>query len=78
MRPPLCAPASLPSRLLALAAFVLEVTDSSSIVRSWQGIEQQALWLGVDKEDLPIDEILDTVRKQVSSDKETGSKPPLQ
>ncbi|GAA5911981.1 hypothetical protein JCM8208_006448 [Rhodotorula glutinis] len=43
----------------------------------WQGVEQQRLWLGVEEKDLPIDEILDTVRKQVASDIESGSKPPL-
>ncbi|KPV72853.1 uncharacterized protein RHOBADRAFT_66872 [Rhodotorula graminis WP1] len=44
----------------------------------WQGVEQQALWLGLDKSDLPCDEIVDTVARQVASDKETGSQPPLE
>ncbi|GAA5845920.1 hypothetical protein JCM9279_002424 [Rhodotorula babjevae] len=44
----------------------------------WQGIEQQRLWLGVEEKDLPVDAILDAVVKQVASDKETGSQPPLE
>lgn len=44
---------------------------------SWQGIEQQLLWLECREEDLPVQEILDTVAKQVASDKETGAEPPL-
>ncbi|TNY22257.1 hypothetical protein DMC30DRAFT_156439 [Rhodotorula diobovata] len=44
----------------------------------WQGIEQQRLWLGVEEKDLPVQEILDTVARQVASDKETGSQPPLE
>jgi quinate dehydrogenase len=45
---------------------------------SWQGIEQQLLWLGCGEADLPIQEILDTVAKQVASDKQTGSEPPFE
>lgn len=35
------------------------------------------LWLECREEDLPVQEILDTVAKQVASDKETGAEPPL-
>ncbi|GAA5957400.1 hypothetical protein JCM8115_006979 [Rhodotorula mucilaginosa] len=51
------------------------VTGEQAMI--WQGIEQQLLWLECREEDLPVQEILDTVAKQVASDKETGAEPPL-
>jgi quinate dehydrogenase len=52
------------------------VTGEQAMI--WQGIEQQLLWLGCELSDLPVQEILDAVSKQVQSDKETGKEPPLQ
>ncbi|GAA6012759.1 hypothetical protein JCM11491_002552 [Sporobolomyces phaffii] len=52
------------------------VTGEQAMI--WQGIEQQLLWLGCELEDLPVDEILAAVSKQVQSDKETGKEPPLE
>jgi len=53
------------------------LTDKERRTCSWQGIEQQLLWLNCKLEDLPVDEILEAVSKQVQSDKETGKEPPL-
>ncbi|GAA5915168.1 shikimate dehydrogenase family protein [Sporobolomyces salmoneus] len=52
------------------------VTGEQAMI--WQGIEQQLLWLGCELADLPVQEILDAVSKQVQSDKETGKEPPLE
>ncbi|GAA5861682.1 hypothetical protein JCM1840_005230 [Sporobolomyces johnsonii] len=52
------------------------VTGEQAMI--WQGIEQQLLWLECEESDLPIQEILDTVARQVASDKETGREPPLE
>ncbi|KAM0755185.1 quinate dehydrogenase [Meredithblackwellia eburnea MCA 4105] len=42
----------------------------------WQGIEQQKLWLKCEEKDLPIDDILKTVKAQVEDDTKTGNEPP--
>ncbi|GAA5831593.1 hypothetical protein JCM11251_000762 [Rhodosporidiobolus azoricus] len=51
------------------------VTGEQAMI--WQGIEQQLLWLECDEKDLPTQEILDTVARQVAEDKKTGAEPPL-
>ena len=42
----------------------------------WQGIEQQKIWLNATTEELPVQETVDLVSKQVKSDTETGAAPP--
>lgn len=68
------APPSLPLPLPSLLC--QEDADGLVDVRSWQGIEQQLLWLECEEKDLPVQEILDTVARQVASDKKTGGEPP--
>lgn len=60
---------SSPSRRLTVPAFLP--------IRTGQGIEQQKLWLNIEESDLPLDEIFETVKKQLAEDAKTGNEPPL-
>ena len=45
--------------------------------RAGQGIEQQKLWLNIEESDLPLEEIFETVKKQLAEDAKSGEEPPL-
>lgn len=70
---PLC-----PTLLLSPRNKRAEPTRGIARPNSWQGIEQQLLWLECTEEDLPIADIVETVSKQMANDKASGAEPPLE